>query len=124
VPQDSAILPGYIAIGIRDNHMDMARFVSTDDPGFVAVCGELRRWVKGLGAVRNGPESRPVTGQHTSNQLSNVHPDTWDIMSLQTNTGNDDLVSACRRDLRVVDPQHDIKRIEKSKDKLLNDVFH
>ncbi|KAL2195759.1 hypothetical protein P885DRAFT_70379 [Corynascus similis CBS 632.67] len=46
VPQGSAILPGYIPIGIHSNHMDMARFVSTDDPGFTAVCGELRRWTK------------------------------------------------------------------------------
>ena len=26
--------------------MDMVRFLSADDPGFEAVCGELRRWVK------------------------------------------------------------------------------
>ncbi|KAK4119363.1 TPR-like protein [Parathielavia appendiculata] len=49
VPQDSAILPGYIPIGIRGNHMDMTKFASADDPGFQAVCGELRRWVKQLG---------------------------------------------------------------------------
>jgi hypothetical protein len=34
VPQDSAILPGYIPIGIRGNHMDMTKFASVDDPGF------------------------------------------------------------------------------------------
>ncbi|KAK4246934.1 hypothetical protein C7999DRAFT_41647 [Corynascus novoguineensis] len=33
VPQGAAILPGYIPIGIHSNHMDMARFVSADDPG-------------------------------------------------------------------------------------------
>jgi hypothetical protein len=49
VPQDSAILPGYIPIGIRGNHMDMTKFASVDDPGFLAVCGELRRWIKQLG---------------------------------------------------------------------------
>ncbi|KAL2199927.1 P-loop containing nucleoside triphosphate hydrolase protein [Corynascus similis CBS 632.67] len=49
VPQDSAILPGYIPIGIRGNHMDMTKFASADDPGFQAVCGELRRWIKQLG---------------------------------------------------------------------------
>ncbi|KAK4233048.1 P-loop containing nucleoside triphosphate hydrolase protein, partial [Achaetomium macrosporum] len=49
VPQDSAILPGYIPIGIHGNHMDMTKFASVDDPGFLAVCGELRRWIKQLG---------------------------------------------------------------------------
>lgn len=46
MPQDSAILPGYIPIGIHGNHMDMTKFVNIEDPGFVAICGELRRWVK------------------------------------------------------------------------------
>src|SRR5436190_12554688 len=46
VPQDSAILPGYIPIGIRRNHMEMTKFSDAEDPGFVAACGELRRWTK------------------------------------------------------------------------------
>ncbi|OKO90002.1 hypothetical protein PENSUB_13543 [Penicillium subrubescens] len=50
VPQDSAILPGYIPIGIHSNHMDMTKFANVDDPGFVAVCGELRRWIRGTNA--------------------------------------------------------------------------
>ncbi|KAB5511470.1 hypothetical protein GE09DRAFT_1270301, partial [Coniochaeta sp. 2T2.1] len=61
VPQHSAILPGYIPIGIRSNHMDMARFAAEDDPGFVAVCGELRRWIRQLDGARGhppGPASR------------------------------------------------------------------
>ncbi|RSL83110.1 hypothetical protein CEP52_016800, partial [Fusarium oligoseptatum] len=33
VPQDSAILPGYIPIGIHSDHMGMTKFASTDDPG-------------------------------------------------------------------------------------------
>ncbi|RYP17831.1 hypothetical protein DL765_004315 [Monosporascus sp. GIB2] len=36
---------------------------------------------------------------------------------------SDDTEVACRRDLRVVDPRHDIKRIEESKDKLLEDAY-
>ncbi|KAH0536187.1 hypothetical protein FGG08_006926 [Glutinoglossum americanum] len=48
VPHDSAILPGYIPIGIQKNHMDMPKFAQADDPGFVAVAGELQRWVKML----------------------------------------------------------------------------
>ncbi|KAN0110923.1 hypothetical protein V8E51_007310 [Hyaloscypha variabilis] len=46
VPSHSAILPGYIPIGIRSNHMDMTKFESADDPGFIAVAGEIRRWIK------------------------------------------------------------------------------
>lgn len=26
--------------------MDMTKFVNFEDPGFVAVCGELRRWIR------------------------------------------------------------------------------
>ncbi|KAK0622531.1 hypothetical protein B0T14DRAFT_425223, partial [Immersiella caudata] len=51
VTQDSAILPGYIPIGIHANHMDMAKFGSDNDPGFVSVCAELRRWIKDIGAA-------------------------------------------------------------------------
>ena len=43
---NSAILPGYDHIGIHGNHMAMTKFVSEDDPGFFAVAGELRRWMK------------------------------------------------------------------------------
>jgi len=66
VPQDSAILPGYIPIGIRSNHMDMAKFASVDDPGFLAVCGELRRWTKQLGraATPVGNGSTAKDDQH------------------------------------------------------------
>jgi len=52
VPSHSAILPGYIPIGIRSNHMEMTKFGEEEDPGFKAVVGELRRWVKDL--VRSG----------------------------------------------------------------------
>lgn len=30
--------------------MDMAKFTNVDDPGFVAVCGELRRWIRDVEA--------------------------------------------------------------------------
>ncbi|KAH8671817.1 TPR domain protein [Tricladium varicosporioides] len=48
VPAHSAILPGYVPIGIRSNHMDITKFEHEDDPGFIAIAGELRRWIKGL----------------------------------------------------------------------------
>jgi protein SERAC1 len=46
----SAILAEYTHIGIRDNHIGMTKFESTDDPGFMRVTGELQRWVKRLKA--------------------------------------------------------------------------
>ncbi|WAO93126.1 DUF676 domain-containing protein [Fusarium falciforme] len=46
VPKHSATLPGYISIGIHSNHAQMTKFGSRAEPGFVAVCGELKRWVK------------------------------------------------------------------------------
>ncbi|TPX13273.1 uncharacterized protein E0L32_006246 [Thyridium curvatum] len=45
LPQ-SASLPGHIAVGIHAKHKDIARFGNGDDPGFVAVAQELRRWVR------------------------------------------------------------------------------
>ncbi|KAJ4303989.1 hypothetical protein N0V88_001593 [Collariella sp. IMI 366227] len=46
VPQHSAILPGFnVAIGIHANHMNMCKFSVPQDPGFLAVCGELREWI-------------------------------------------------------------------------------
>lgn len=69
VPQGSAILPGYIPIGIHSNHMDMARFVSTDDPGFTAVCGELRRWTKQIGESDIRQNNKP--GSNTTQNSTN-----------------------------------------------------
>ncbi|KAI8662890.1 hypothetical protein NCS56_01093800 [Fusarium sp. Ph1] len=46
VPKHSATLPGYISIGIHSNHAQMTKFGSRTEPGFVAICGELKRWIK------------------------------------------------------------------------------
>ncbi|KAH9901850.1 hypothetical protein F4778DRAFT_771119 [Xylariomycetidae sp. FL2044] len=51
VPKDSAILPGNIPIGIRSDHMGMSKFTGTDDPGFISVSRELRRWMKEVGST-------------------------------------------------------------------------
>jgi hypothetical protein len=44
----SAILTAHPHIGIHANHMDMARFSSGDDPGFLSIAGELQRWMQEL----------------------------------------------------------------------------
>lgn len=45
VERRSATLPGYNAVSIHANHRDMARFLAADDPGFVSLLKELRRWL-------------------------------------------------------------------------------
>ena len=44
--------------------MDMTKFESEDDPGFVAVVGELRRWIRDL-SQPSVPDDRPIQGQRT-----------------------------------------------------------
>ncbi|CAH0037519.1 unnamed protein product [Clonostachys solani] len=44
VSKESAALPGSIKIGIHRDHTQMTKFSDQEDPGFKAVCGELRRW--------------------------------------------------------------------------------
>jgi len=34
--------------------MNMTKFGALDDPGFIAVAGEIRRWVKALNATQGG----------------------------------------------------------------------
>lgn len=60
VLQHSAILPGYNPIEICANHMDITKFATVDDVGFVAVSAELRRWVKNLAVTEAHPESLPL----------------------------------------------------------------
>ncbi|KAI0401115.1 Alpha/Beta hydrolase protein [Xylaria palmicola] len=55
VPKESAILHGYPAIGIHADHRGIARFASPDDPGFVSVLGELRRWI---GPIANAEDEQ------------------------------------------------------------------
>ncbi|KAE8155495.1 hypothetical protein BDV40DRAFT_294286 [Aspergillus tamarii] len=40
---ESAGLPGSVPIRIHSNHMGITKFSSVDDPGFVAILGQLRR---------------------------------------------------------------------------------
>ncbi|KAL2126810.1 hypothetical protein VTI74DRAFT_191 [Chaetomium olivicolor] len=56
-------------------------------------------------------------------RLGDIHQDIRDFISLQKDARRDDTEAACHRDLRVVDPQHDMERIEKSKDELLDDAY-
>ncbi|KAK0710585.1 sesB-related regulatory protein [Lasiosphaeris hirsuta] len=78
VPKDSAILPGYIPIGIHANHKDMTKFTSPDDTGFVAVCGELRRWTRDTNTAERRHVNLPLSRDSdldeqasTANQFGN-----------------------------------------------------
>ncbi|KAF7519720.1 hypothetical protein PCG10_009763, partial [Penicillium crustosum] len=68
VPQDSAILPGYIPIGIHGNHMDMTKFAGSTDPGLLAVCGEMRRWIKDLKPSNKYHTNQPQAGSALDEQ--------------------------------------------------------
>ena len=48
VGKASASLAGYNAISIRASHRDMVRFNDAEDPHFLSVVGELRRWADDL----------------------------------------------------------------------------
>ncbi|KAF4441973.1 hypothetical protein FACUT_2380 [Fusarium acutatum] len=62
VPKHSAILPGYISIGIHKNHAEMTKFSNSEEPGFVAICGELKRWMKRTQQTQSKPKKHtPVT---------------------------------------------------------------
>jgi hypothetical protein len=55
--------------------------------------------------------------------LGDIRHDIRHFISQRKDIRRDDMETACRKDLRVVDPQHDMERIEKSKDKLLEDAY-
>jgi hypothetical protein len=41
----------------------MTKFTSADDPGFVAVCGELKRWIRDTGTARRNFGTIPTKEQ-------------------------------------------------------------
>jgi hypothetical protein len=48
--------------------MDMTKFCALDDPGFVAVAGEVRRWVKALIVAANDSDATRVSTWNPSTQ--------------------------------------------------------
>jgi hypothetical protein len=74
VPRDSATIAGSIPIGIRKDHREMARFSTKQDDGFLALCGELRRWTRDIEAHTNSHPSHPACshGIKTENEQRDV----------------------------------------------------
>lgn len=56
-------------------------------------------------------------------KLGDIHQTLQDFVALQKTIRRDDMEAACRRELRVVDPQDDMERIERSKDELVDDAY-
>ena len=56
-------------------------------------------------------------------RLGDIRQDIRDFISQQKDACREDIESACLGHLRVVDPQHDMERIEKNKDVLLDDAY-
>ena len=65
----SAILPAYNSIGIRKNHMDMTKFTSAEDPGYLAVSTELWRWVKEIKTRVQMETPKPVNVGSATGQI-------------------------------------------------------
>jgi hypothetical protein len=60
VSMQSAVCPGCgVPIGIHANHMDMTKFSGAHDPGFVALSGELGRWVREISRA-GAQNAKPV----------------------------------------------------------------
>lgn len=53
VPKSSSILPGYNNMGIHANHIDMTKFASDEDPGYLNVSTEIMRWIR---SVQSAPQ--------------------------------------------------------------------
>ena len=56
-------------------------------------------------------------------KLGDIHQTLQDFVALQKTIRRDDMEAECRRELRVVDPQDDMERIERSKDELVDDAY-
>lgn len=69
----SAILPSYNSIGIHKNHMEMAKFSSEEDPGYLAVSTELWRWVRDIKIQRQLVEKHEGPSVDALNRQQ-IHP--------------------------------------------------
>jgi hypothetical protein len=56
---DSATIEGHTKIGIHANHMDMTKFSSKEDQGFIDVSGELFRWFRAISRAAQQANAPP-----------------------------------------------------------------
>jgi hypothetical protein len=62
-------------------------------------------------------------GEERQSLLGDIRKALWDYIVLQKETHMDDRDTECLRDLHVVDPRDDMKKIEKNKDELLDEAY-
>ncbi len=55
--------------------------------------------------------------------LGDIHQTLQDFLTMQKAVRREDVDSACQRDLRVIDPHHDMERLERSKGGLVVDAY-
>jgi hypothetical protein len=84
--------------------------------------GDLKLVTDGETNVRNDADQ--YYQEQTRAFLGTLGKNIKDFISFQKDIHRDNNVSVFRRDLRVVDPQDDMERIEKNKDKLLDDAYN
>ena len=70
VPRASASLVGYNSISIHANHRDTVKFNVPEDPGFVSLVGEFRRWVRELGCSSQAAETPNVSAKELKQQIT------------------------------------------------------
>lgn len=73
MPQHSAMLPAYGSKSSHANHMNMTKFESAEDPGFVNVSTTLWRWAKDLAKETTGSSVMPEVWQSQS-EISESRP--------------------------------------------------
>jgi hypothetical protein len=64
------------------------------------------------------------SGKKMEDALGDIRQDIRQFISQQKDILRDDIETACRRDLHVVDPQYHMESIEEKKDELLEDAYN
>ncbi|KAJ6439182.1 NACHT and WD40 domain protein [Purpureocillium lavendulum] len=63
------------------------------------------------------------TAEGMERSLGDMHQTLQDFVTMQKVARREDVDAACQKDLRVLDPHHDMERIEKSKGELVVDAY-
>jgi hypothetical protein len=79
-------MSGYISIGIHATHVGMTKFASPSDPGFVAVCGELHRWVRSINGIQNALPKYSVLPELQPSNTPNTQDGNVSLVQLQSLT--------------------------------------
>jgi hypothetical protein len=70
VPEESATMPAYPNCGIDANHMDMTKFTSLQDAGFINLKDELDGWMKHAKSAKTSDKIAEATKIPTSASMT------------------------------------------------------